>query len=570
MVNVPPWIGATALAATVAGGPRVLPTLRPLVTTVPRIVGSPTARMVAGYTGRLGIAQMNGVQHDIIMNPTTGMIDGGDLLAWWLAQPGGGDYTNGPFPRLRYMDNQLAPTFTGGFLCAVEANMLVFDPNNIQPDLFWPPSNNGFNAVDNTTASTPPPGEIPVNPLQSNTFLNYDAAGAAPAASNTGNHSIAMVVGGLGNIGTAAAGSPSQNALWGMNNAAAANRITLAPGDSDWTQNYGLGFRFNATRSFPAVASFLRCRMNRQVIVETSATPAGTVIDGVAGPVSNIRVNGPSNAEHYTIGTARVSSASSGANFLRIGQEAAGTAGSGASFQLYAFVLYSNALVTAADGDQRPTVEDDLANIFAVRRSYSYQLALFGSSSIAGYRANNGQGIAAQVLSMLEAAGFSVESYAIAGTSLITAQEPNRALLSSVRQAGVTKSFAHWLNARNDLTNGATGNAIWTAAASVINQFVADGWTFVTQSTLFTSITGGAVPQATFDAERAIFNTNVLTLAPGLAANVLTVDPASLPETVSFNDYTMYTDQIHTRGAGAVGATRPIATQAANKVLANV
>ena len=577
MPAVPPWRGALAVAARGLSGPRVLPTLRPLVTTVVRLPFSHTARMVKDYTGRLGVAQFNGATFDIPQNVVTGMIDSAAVLAWWAGQPGGGNYVTGPYPRLRAMECQnkdlggvSPPTFTGQLENLVEASMPVLDPNNIKADGFWPASMNGYSARENMTTSSPPPGEIPVSPTENNTFLTYNAAGAFPAASNTGNNSIALVVGSLGNIGTAAAGSPSQNCLIGMNNATAGNRLTLCSGDSDWTQRYGLGFLFGTvSKVYPPTASLVRARMNRQVILMTNATPATTVIDGQAGPVQNIRVNGD-NAEHFTTGQARASSPSSGAGFLKVGQIAAGTAATGISHELYAVLLYSNALVTLADGDQRPTVEQDLINIFNVPTSYQYQLASFGSSSIAGYRANTGLGILADLTTRLTGVPISVETYAMAGTSLITAQEPNRVTLSSVQRTGMTKTFAHWLNARNDLVNGSTGAAVWTAAASVINQFLAvDGWDDLIQSTLFTSITTSTPPpnQATFDAERAAFNAAVLANAPGLGA--LTADPAALAECANFDDYTFYDDQIHTRG-GPTGASTAIAAQLEAIIRANL
>lgn len=532
------WAGRGGVAA-----PANLPTLTTLNTTVPRGVFG-VVRLYPGYTGNLIEVQFNGATHDVPML-ATGHLDSADLLAWWGGQAGGGDYDNGPWPRVRTYYNQNA-AFTGNMQQTSEALMHVMDPNNIKADGYWPASNNGYNARNNTTA-----GVAPTIAEENHQY----ATTAGTISSNTGNNSVAMVIGGVGNNGNAGTSAP-QNSIMGMNHGTAANRWTLRSGDTDWTQRFGFGFDYNGTRSFPAAANMLRARINRQVVLCSHSTAASNPLDTIATPWSNIRVNGV-QAESYTVSTARTSQSISTTGFLKLGSDAAGGAATGDAFEFYAMILYSNSLVAPATTpvDQRAVVEADLISIFNVRTVYTYQLAGITSSSGA-YRGNAGLGIIHDVANRLRDVAVSVEWYGHAnpGSSLITDIEPNRAFISSVKRSGMTKTFA-WMQTRSDINNGTTGAAYYTASASVMNQLYADGWTNNFLSDYFPQFANGSSSQAQLDIDRGDFNTAVNLGANQTADHYIAISPNSLAELADFNDYTKFDDRQHPRCNGAGGGS---------------
>lgn len=530
--------GPSSAAASAATGTIAATYLANLTTTLRRGVWSPCQVLVSGYSGALIDIDMDGVTK--VCSPTAkGLLDIADIITWWEARASYTGY-GGVMPRVSKIYSQGTET-TAHLVQTTDARRPIFDLNLVQDDGTIPVCFNGYNArstkVDGTALAV----------SESGTSMN---CATTTLTFNASNHGVLIVAEGVSNVGTASTG---QNALIGMNTSTASNRFSLRVGNSSWSAGLGAGVFSGTTAEGPA--SPLQVPGGRVLIMETQSTAAANVIDGFtpsgANAAVNVRVNNDVASGWSANTIARTSGSGSSAGF-HIGRTGTGTAYTGTAFGFYGAVYASNCLVTAADGDQRDAISDTMMQALGVRTGQTTNVAIFGSSSIAGYAGTNPTGISARTIRGL---GPKVRGaiYGLAGSSNTNFSTNKVALSAAAKRTGLTNIAVHF-NARNDLTSGTTGAATWALVAAFVDQLYADGWDKIFVCTLLDSLTGGAPSQATYDAERAAYNALVLDAGEQAAHHFTGINTAALTEFATRTDYAYYDDQIHTRGTSGAAA----------------
>lgn len=505
---------------------------------------SHTLKCYPGYNNILGRATFGGATQDIHALGN-GKINYQEIIDWWEAQPGGGNWTDGPFPVLSDIWQQ-SDQKTGNFIQVGSTDMFVLDPNNIRPNGLWPATPNGDNAREDTSTGA-------AVTIEDKTAM---AKGSGTLPINTGNFGLLLILGGVSNIGTS---TGAENSLIGLQAASSANNITLQAGDSDWSQRYGYGALVGpvstGTKYFPATANAVRARVNPHVVLMQHHRPgSGSVtIDGVSTPSVHIRVNGDAS-QSYTAGTGATNPASTSntnTNNIRINQRADGTADTGGHWQFYGMLNAGNAFYNATNGDQRPLPEAEALSLFGIETAFEHQVLMVYSSSGVSYRDN--MGLAEHVQLNFEGQGVSVEACARSGSGAIATIEPNFShVVDCIDTSLAGEKIVVIGSTRSDIINGKTADEIFTSYMNMVASAKAGGATQVVVTSFYRNITSG-ISQATYDAVYSALRAKITDPVNVAANGYVPCDTGSIPELQDFTNKTYFAgDGIHLRRAGLV------------------
>lgn len=497
----------------------------------------------SGYSGNLVELYMDGVAK--ICAPTSqGLLDRADIEAWWQARS---SYTGlgGKMPRVRNMYSQGTAT-TAHFTQSVEAYMPILDMNAWDDDGLIALSFNGYNGRDSYwDGSEPQTTALPVSVAEINTFMQVVSG---TLTFKTCEHTVAMVVKGLTNVGTSASGG-GQCYLAGMKatTSASTNNWGLRSGAFNWAGPYGLGVTSGTTLESPA--STLRAPANKCLVAEMQTVTVTNTIDGftpVANAVVNIRLNNDT-AQQWTANTSVARTASAGSSgFLSIGRGPTGGGGTGGgtnastatndgeSFAFYAMAYVDAPLSTGSGGgivDNRNASYASMMKALNVRDDYTTNIVTFGASSSGGYAGNAGMGFSVRLRNLFGSKAR-VSTYAMTSARIAYHLVPNKTALAAQVISG-KRNIAIMYMAAPDIGTNTGDSTYYTGAQTQANAvtfaqaLIAAGFYKVFISTFITpgfATTSNPIGPSGCITEVGNFNTAVLNSANQTAGGYTAID----------------------------------------------
>lgn len=499
-------------------------------------IWSPCLVLKSGYAGALIDITMDGVTKTC--SPTSqGLLDIPDIISWWQARASYTGY-GGVMPRVSRVYCQGA-TATAHLEQTTAANQPILDLNNVQWDGTIPIAINGFNGRDSMwDGSEPQYTSIPVPVSEQNLFM---AVAAGTLAFKTCEHTVAMVVEGLSNIGNSA--TNKQCYLAGMKavTTSTVNNWGLRSGATVWTGSYGYGVT-SGTSTMESPSSTLRTPSGRHLVGEIQTVTVTNTIDGFTpsgNAVVNIRVNNDTG-QQWTANTSVARTASAGSSgFFSLGRSAAQTTQDSGGFSFYAMVYYNNPIVTGSGGsivDNRSACYSQMMKCMAVRNDDTTRLVTFGASSCAGYAGNAGQDFTVRLRNAL-GPKVRTEAYAMTSARFSVDIIPNKTAIATAAYLAGKRNIALIYAAAPDIGqgNGAgtyyTGPQVQAFEVQLAQELILAGFykvyisTFITPG--FNSAPNPAGPAAC-RAEVAAFNDAVVLPANQVAGGYTAIDAVTL------------------------------------------